>query len=271
MIQPHTCSTQQKHTMNILSLLLSAALVSASNVITLTNKNYVSLVGPVTSSNVDSVLLLFNDAEVLTTIKETKQIYLYLNTPGGSVFDGYRIIQHIRTLQAQNVSVDCIGQNFMSMGFAIMQACSNRFVMTNSLGMQHPMSTLMYGSIQTIRSELDMIEFMYEDLSQLQFTRMNISHATFNEKIIRDWWMFGQSLLQNNAADEFVLVQCSPEVSNMFIHRTEKIMGVKFRIEYNKCPLINTIHTEEKNMTAYFDTNMYRTNFRTILRDTLAH
>jgi ATP-dependent Clp protease protease subunit len=257
--------------MNLFHVLLSVALVGASKVITLTNKNYVSLVGPVTSSNIDSVLVLFNDAEVIATMKETKQIYLYLNTPGGSVFDGYRLIQHIRTLQAQNVSVDCIGQNFMSMGFAIMQACSNRFIMTNSLGMQHPMSTLMYGSIQTIRSELDMIEFMYEDLSQLQYTRMNIPQNTFNDKIIRDWWMFGQSLIHNNAADESVLVQCSPDVSNMFIRRTEKILGHTFALEYNKCPLINTIHTEEKNMTSYFDTNMYRTNFRTILRDTLSY
>jgi ATP-dependent protease ClpP protease subunit len=257
--------------MNLFHVLLSATLVGASKVITLTNKNYVSLVGPVTSSNVDSVLVLFNDAEVIATMKETKQIYLYLNTPGGSVFDGYRLIQHIRTLQAQNVSVDCIGQNFMSMGFAIMQACSNRFIMTNSLGMKHPMSTVMYGGIQTIRSELDMIEFMYEDLSRLQYSRMNMTDTAFNEKIIRDWWMFGQSLIQNNAADESVLVQCSPDVSNMFIRRNEKILGHTFALEYNKCPLINTIHTEEKNMTSYFDTNMYRTNFRTILRDTLSY
>jgi ATP-dependent Clp protease protease subunit len=249
-----------------LSLLLPC--VVASNVITLSNKNHVSLVGPVTSANVDSVLLLFNDPEVLSTMRDEKHIFLYLNTPGGSVLDGYRLIQHIHALQAQQVSVECIGQNFMSMGFAIFQTCTKRFVMSNSLGMQHPMSTTMHGSLQTIRTELDMLEAMYEELSHLQYTRMNITHTVFNDRILRDWWIFGQALLTNKVADEVVHVQCAPEVSNLFVRRTEKIMGLTFGIQYNKCPLINSIHTDEKNMSAYFDTAMYRENLGTILRDT---
>jgi ATP-dependent Clp protease protease subunit len=254
--------------MKFLLTFLSIAITVASNVITLTNNNHVSLVGPVTSANIDSVLTLFNDADVLATMKEEKRVILYLNTPGGSVLDGYRLIQHIQTLQAQHVSVECIGQNFMSMGFAIFQACSKRLVMANSLGMQHPMSTVMHGSIQSIRAELDMIETMYEELSEIQYTRLNMSRTTFNERILKDWWIFGKALLSNNIADESVYVQCSPEVSNLFIRRTEKILGITFGLQYNKCPLINTIHSEEKNMTSYFDTSSYRENIRTILRDT---
>jgi ATP-dependent Clp protease protease subunit len=255
--------------MKILPFLLATAV--ATNVITLTNKNHVSLVGPVTSANVDSVLTLFNDADVLSTMKEDKRVILYLNTPGGSVLDGYRLIQHIRTLQAQNVSVDCIGQNFMSMGFAIFQTCTNRLVMSNSLGMQHPMSTMMYGSIQSIRTELDMIESMYEELSEIQYTRLNLTKAVFNEKILKDWWVFGSGLRSNNIADESVFVQCAPDVSNLFIRRNEKILGTTFALQYNKCPLINSIHSEEKNMTVYLDPSMYRENFQRILRDTNAY
>jgi hypothetical protein len=142
--------------------------------------------------------------------------------------------------------------------------------MSNSLGMQHPMTTVMHGSIQSIRAELDMIETMYEELSEIQYTRLNMSRTMFNEKIIRDWWIFGKALLSNNIADESVFVQCSPDVSNLFIRRTEKILGITFGLQYNKCPLINTIHSEEKNMTSYFDTSSYRENLQTILRDTNA-
>ena len=249
--------------MRFLPLLTIAA--AAAAVITLNNNNHVSLVGPVTSSNIDSVITLFNDANVLTTIKEERQIFLYINSPGGSVLDGYRLIQHIQTLQAQNVSVECIAQNFMSMGFAIFQTCSRRLVMTNSLGMQHPMSTRMGGNIQSIHTELDMIETMYEELSALQYNRLKISRAEFNEKILRDWWIFGSALITNNIADASVFVQCAPEVSDMFVRRTETLLGIRFAIQYNKCPLINSIHTEEKNMSAYFDTTSYRENFN-ILR-----
>jgi hypothetical protein len=97
-----------------------------------------------------------------------------------------------------------------------------------------------------------------------------MSRTMFNEKIIRDWWIFGKALLSNNIADESVFVQCSPDVSNLFIRRTEKILGITFGLQYNKCPLINTIHSEEKNMTSYFDTTSYRENLQTILRDTNA-
>ncbi len=244
----------------------AAAAADASSVITLTNKNHVSLVGPVSSANVDSVLVLFNDADILSTMKEEKHIYLYINSPGGSVLDGYRLIQHIHTLQAQNVSVDCIAQNFMSMGFAIFQTCSRRLVMSNSLGMQHPMSTRMRGGIQTIRTELDMTEAMYEELSALQYNRLNISRTEFNEKILRDWWIFGSALRAHNIADESVHVQCSPDVSSLFIRRTETLLGLQFAIQYNKCPLINSIHVEEKNMSAYFDTTQYRDNFNALFR-----
>ena len=107
-----------------------------------------------------------------------------------------------------------------------------------------------------------------KELSEIQYTRMNISRSVFNEKIIRDWWIFGKALLSNNIADDSMFVQCSPEVSNLFIRRNEKILGITFALQYNKCPLINTIHSEEKNMTSYFDTTAYRENIRTILRDT---
>lgn len=202
-------------------------------------------------------------------MKDQRQVYLYLNTPGGSVMDGYRLIQHIRVLQAQNVSVECIGQNFMSMGFAIMQACTRRLVMPNSLGMQHPMSTLLYGNLQNIRSHLEMVEAMHEDLATMELARLNLTRESYETKIMRDWWMFGTSLLTQNAADEQVFVQCHPEVSNLFIRRTERILGSSFSIETNKCPLINAIHTEEKNMTKYFDPAQFRTDYQAILRDIL--
>jgi ATP-dependent Clp protease protease subunit len=255
----------------MIRLLSLLAIAQAADIVTLTNKNHVSLVGPVTSANVDSVITLFNDPDILATIKDEKQIFLYINSPGGSVFEGYRLIQHIQTLQAQNVSVECIAQNFMSMGFAIFQTCSKRLVMTNSLGMQHPMSTRMGGNIQSIHTELDMIEAMYEELSALQYRRLNISRAEFNERILRDWWIFGSALLTNNIADSSVFVQCAPEVSNMFVRRTETLLGIRFSIQYNKCPLINSIHTEEKNMSSYFDTTSYRENFNTLLRHIIVY
>lgn len=246
---------------------LVSATENATNVITLTNNNFVSLVGPVTGPNIDSVLQLMNDAALQSHIKSEKQVYLYLNTPGGSVIDGYRLIQHIRVLQAQQVSVDCIGQTFISMGFAIMQTCTRRFIMSHSIGMQHPLSTFLGGALQNIRGQLDMVEAMHEDLMAMELKRLSMTREVFEEKILRDWWMFGIQAIRVSAADSLVLVQCAPEVTDLFIQRSETILDTTFHIRVNKCPLINTIHTEEKNGTKYFNTANYRTEYRSILRD----
>ena len=133
-------------------------ITTTSKTINLASNNFVSLIGPVTSSSIDDVIKSLNNRNINEYIQENKQINVYINSPGGSVFSGNHFVQYIKALQAVNVSVDCIGQNFMSMGFIIMQSCSKRYALFDSIGMQHQMSLGMKGNMENFKSQFSMIE-----------------------------------------------------------------------------------------------------------------
>ena len=62
----------------------------------------------------------------LNLIEKKNDTYVYLNTPGGSVFDGLKIIEEIR-----KYNMSCIVENAYSMGFIIFQSCKNRYILSN--------------------------------------------------------------------------------------------------------------------------------------------
>ncbi len=98
--------------MKYIILLLFSILINVHGIekqVTLSNDNHISIT---TDINDDSI----NDAiKSLTTLGENrKNIYLYIDSPGGSVHDGNRLIEYINYLQFQNITVDCIARNAFS-------------------------------------------------------------------------------------------------------------------------------------------------------------
>lgn len=217
--------------------------------ITLNSNNFVSLVGPVSRSSVDDVIKGFSSKNVVEYIQDNKQINLYLNTPGGSVFAGNHLIQYINTLRENNIQVDCIAQNFMSMGFIIMQSCSKRYVMFDSIGMQHQMSLGMKGSIENFKAQFNLIERVNDHLTEMEIKRINITKSDYLSKILSDWWLYGNENVVENVADELIHVKCSPTIVNEKVKKQESFFGFDIEIEMSKCPVLNDIKIIERNST----------------------
>lgn len=217
--------------------------------VTLNNNNFISLVGPVSRSSVDDVIKSFNSKNIIEYIQDNKQIYLYLNTPGGSVFAGNHLVQYIQTLQENGVQVDCIAQNFMSMGFIIMQSCSRRYVMFDSIGMQHQMSLGLKGNIENFKTYFSLIERVNDKLIDMEIKRINITKADYLSKILSDWWLYGDENVVSNVADELVHTKCSPNVVSEKVKKQETIFGFDIEIEMSKCPILNDVKIIEKNGT----------------------
>lgn len=232
-----------------ISLLLSMFYIvfTSAKTINLNNNNFVSLVGPVTSKSVDDVIKSLNSKNINEFIQENGYINFYIDSPGGSVFAGNHLIQYLKTLQSLDVDINCIGHNFMSMGFAIMQSCTNRYVVFDSIGMQHQMSLKMGGNIENFKSHFSLIERINNMLIDMEVKRINITTDEYKSKILSDWWLFGMENVEHGVADELVTVKCSPAVINEKIKKSESFMGFDFDIEMNKCPLIHDIKIIEKN------------------------
>jgi len=248
-------------------LFVSNLMSVESKVFTLGANNFVSLVGPVSSSSVDDLIKSFNNKNILEHISEERKITLYINSPGGSVFAGNHLVQYIKTLQLQNISIDCVGQNFMSMGFVIMQACTRRYAMFDSIGMQHQMSLGMKGNIENFKNHFSLIERVNNMLIDMEIKKIGISRNEYLENIISDWWSYGIENVENNIVDELVNVRCTPSVMIERIKKKDSLFGFEFEIDMSKCPILNDVKLSERNMSKYYDFDNYSINIKQILNE----
>jgi ATP-dependent Clp protease protease subunit len=215
--------------------------------IVLSTNNFVSLTGPVTSSSVDDVIKSFNSKNIYEYIQENKNINLYINSPGGSVFAGNHLVQYIKTLQASNVSVDCIGHNFMSMGFVIMQSCTTRYGLFDSIGMQHQMSLGMKGSIENFKNHFGLVERVNNMLIEMEIKKIGMDKQVYLSKILSDWWLYGEENLKSGVVDEMITVRCIPSVMIEKVKKLESFFGFEIEIEMSRCPILTDIKITEKS------------------------
>ena len=186
----------------ILLLLSTLAMGSPTpELLTLQEYNTVSIIGPIsdrTASRVNTELMRVKDTEV----------NIFIRSPGGSVIAGNNIIQLMDALALSGKSITCIAQEAYSMAFIILQACPNRYIMPNSIIMQHQMFVFAWGQLERVRSRMSLYESLEFDLNERQATRVNMTTAEFADRVAEDWWIHGKSILDNNAADKMTYVLC---------------------------------------------------------------
>jgi ATP-dependent Clp protease protease subunit len=143
-------------------------------IIHLTNDNFVSLRGPVTSQSI---------AELTSNLldKTDNERYIYINTNGGNVDAGMHLINVIQDLQNNNINVNCIADTAISMGFVIFQSCSKRYVLSYSTLMQHQMSLGgMKGKLLELNSYMNHVNKMEDIINKMQ---ANIIFYPYHELI----------------------------------------------------------------------------------------
>ena len=82
-----------------------------------------------------------------------KPIWLYINSPGGVVYDGLAIIDTMRSIKSPVFTV-CCGMA-MSMGAAILSCGDRRFITENSTVMLHEVSSGTKGKVAEMREALE--------------------------------------------------------------------------------------------------------------------
>lgn len=248
----------------ILSFFVSVFSSDVSPPIKLNKNNFVSLIGPVSTSSIDNVIQ--QTSGISDYIQEHQSFYFFINSPGGSVFAGNHLIQYMLSLQESGIQINCIAANYMSMAFIIFQVCSTRNIMWNSLGMQHQISLGISGNIENLVNQLEMIERVNQLTINLEIKRINISYPEYKKRILSDWWLFGSEAITQNVADKKVNVLCSSDILQKTIVDEYLIFGQHIEIIRSACPLINSVKIMSQNSTLepVFDTSNYFQNVKTI-------
>ena len=192
-------------------------------IITLHSTNLLLLKGEINKEITNN--FLYN----LQVLHNKKDAFIFLDTNGGSVEDGNKIISEIL-----KYNMSCIAEKAYSMGFAILQACKYRYILPFGKIMQHQISFSIQNEKAKIESYLDFIHQIEEKLVLIQSQRIGISSVDFKKKIYNDWWLFAENALSENCADEIVNIECSSE---LILKRYTEIIK-NYEYVYSKCPLI---------------------------------
>ena len=197
--------------------------------------------------NQDNTLLLrgeINDKSATEFVfdvnkrKNKSNLYVFLDTNGGSVDAGNKIIYEI-----QKYNLSCIAHKAISMGFVILQSCDKRYVTPLATLMQHQISYGIMDEKAKVENYVEYIKQVGDHLTLLQSKKIGISKREFERRTYNDWWMFGEKAVQENCADELSKVVCTSKLTNTTYTEDKG----SYTYTYSKCPLITTYIKKNKN------------------------
>lgn len=224
--------------LSVASLFLSAssaALAAPKSAIVLDVDNFVSLSGEISdktaSQFVSSVLLK----------QSNKTLTVYINSGGGSVIAGARIVQTIRDLKKTRpaLKVRCYSSFAASMAFVILQtACDERLVGEVSTLMQHQATFGVEGRDGEVQSRIGMISSFIQWMDSLQASRLGITVRQLRELSRDEWWLVGEQAVKAKAADSVAPILCTPDLVNGTHEESFQSMFVRAKLTWSNCPLI---------------------------------
>jgi len=204
--------------------------ISSSQLIQLNKHNLITLRGEINDELTSELVRKIN-------MFTNNELYFYITSPGGSVISGLQIINQLATLKERKIKLICIGDFAASMAFVIFQSCPVRYITSSSILMQHQMSLSINGNLQNVNNYIDFIRQIDDDLDDLQATKLLMNKNDFKNKITNDWWLSGNNIIKNNAADSMVLISCDSEL----VGQNEQVKKVNpfidINIIFSKCPL----------------------------------
>lgn len=200
----------------------------ASNVITLTSSNHVSLIGEVNDESITEIILK------ASKIKDPT-VYVYIDSPGGDVMAGIKFIQYMRTSDKKFV---CLANVAISMAHQILQNCTERVGTPNNLLMQHRMTFNYQGNADQIANFVKALRLVEIQLNEVSAKRIGISLAEFFKRVSTDWWTSGRESKKQNLIDSIFEVKCEESLYAIDTPKVVRTLMGNIPTLINGCPLV---------------------------------
>jgi len=131
-----------------------------------------------------------------------------INSPGGSVFDGYTIYQEIKSLRDRGVVVNVtITGMAASMASVIAMAADKISIVKHGRMMIHDASSGAVGNAQSLRKTADLLEAISEDIAVIYGDRTGMDKTKIRKMMMIETWMNASEALENGFVDEVLGVQ----------------------------------------------------------------
>ena len=151
-------------------------------------------------------ILKINSIDKFTPVEERKPILMYLATPGGSVIDGFSLID-VMLLSKTPIYVINYAYNY-SMGFLIGLAGSKRYGTANSTYLMHDGSSFQWGSQNKVFDTVEFQKRQEDKIKKYILDRTKITEEMYDKKYRTEWYMFAEEAKEQGCCDYIVGVDC---------------------------------------------------------------
>ncbi len=253
------------------AILLIPAIAGSSNGdnkknIVLTKDNTLTLNSEVSDSSVGELIEKAKKLDSKSFYYTKKPLYLFLNTPGGSIQAGLELID---TLNGLNRRVDTITLFAASMGFQIVQNMGNRYILKNGVLMSHHAYGGGEGEMggeepSQLRNRLALWEQRILELDEQTVKRTNGKQtlASYQKAYNKELWMTGSQSIEGGYADNIMSVSCDSSLDGTTSHDIN-FMGLAIHFELSNCPLL----TSPLNVTIGLATTNGFMEYKTFLKN----
>lgn len=163
----------------------------------------------VSNSSVDDVI-----AQLEVARKNGEEtVYLLLDSPGGSVLAGAKLIAYMEA-SSMKINTVCVGI-CASMAAQIHQVGKKRLMQDKSILMFHPASGGSQGTIEQMLSLTKTIQLYVDRLDAKIAKRVGIDYKTFKSRIVNELWIEAQDALAEKFTDGIVLIQCDKPIKKV--------------------------------------------------------
>ena len=218
-------------------MLMLIPMVSLAQKIELNSNNYVMFRGVVNGKSVAkaSRQMLYLSLKA----KPDATIYLILDSPGGSVYDG---LNFVRTLAAIPQNVECVAIRAHSMAHHFLQACpGKRHILFNGMSMAHRASGSFRGTFNKgrVEKQLELWTEIVQSMEKVNAKRMGLSLEKYQSYAKDEYWCYGMSCKNKNFVDEISSLSCSQQLLQQTTKEVRHTFFGKYELIFSKCPMIS--------------------------------
>lgn len=153
-------------------------------------------------------LLRYNRQDKGLDISERKPIILYINSNGGSVQDGYGVIDAIVNSKTPVYTVN--QASVFSMGFLIFLAGHKRFSMPSATFLMHDGSNFAWDSTAKMKDRMDFeLDQVEKHTKNYIISRTSIDERTYDEKYRVEWYMYPKEAKKYNICNYIIGENCT--------------------------------------------------------------
>lgn len=173
--------------------------------ITLPDAQTLALIGEVNESADD----LANN--IVRLSQNNKPIWLLINSPGGSVIDGARVVAAIQASKAPVYTV-CL-QLCASMAFMIHQYGTNRYMLDRAILMAHPASGAVSGTFGQMKARLETFTRYVDKMNNFIAKRAGLTFDQFMALTVSEYWVDSEDATTAHFNDKIVSVYMEKNAS----------------------------------------------------------